>query len=217
MIYNIFVSILFFCFILVFGCGSANSIQQGRVSSSVSLDYSKLDIENAIKLANDKFEEALKIEDKNKRYECLKDSALNYNIVTEAQPENIDAAIKLARVYDLQNKNRNAKSSFYHALGINPKSIDANYYFGEFYYKREEYRKALYYYKNALRYGMKENADNMKKLAVIYEKFGDLKQANLYYKKLFLLNPSDEFTADKIREIESIKYQNSDYYRKGTK
>ena len=51
-------------------------------------------------------------------------------------------------------------------------------------------------------------------MADIYEKLGDLARANTYYKKLFLTNPNDADTPDKIRELEEIKYQNTGYYKR---
>ena len=49
-------------------------------------------------------------------------------------------------------------------------------------------------------------------MAIMYEKLGDLLRANMYYKKAYLANPQNLDLANKIREIESIKYKNTGYY-----
>ena len=46
----------------------------------------------------------------------------------------------------------------------------------------------------------------------MYEKLGDLLRANMYYKKAYLADPQDKDLANKIREIEAIKYKNTGYY-----
>ena len=105
-----------------------------------------------------------------------------------------------------------AKAYFFKALKINKLDPATNYYFGEFFYTREEYTKALHFYNIAFNNGYKENDDVVMKMAIMYEKLGDLLRANMYYKKAYLANPQNKDIANKIREIESIKYKNTGYY-----
>ena len=46
-------------------------------------------------------------------------------------------------------------------------------------------------------------------MAIMYEKLGDLLRANMHYKKAYLADPQDKDLANKIREIEAIKYKNT--------
>lgn len=205
----------FFAVFLLLFClysGSCFGMQYGK--ASISADYSKADIEAVYKKAEQNFNLALIENDKEKQKLYLREASTNYYIVTEVQHNNIDAIIKLARTYGMQDRYKLAKSYFFKALGINSVNVDANYYFGEFYYNQKEYRMALNYYRKAFEYGLKENSQNLARMAEVYEKLGDLQRANLYYKLTFLQNPQDNEIADKIREIEGIKYQKSGYYRR---
>ncbi len=173
----------------------------------------KVNISDVIKSADAKFLACEKNKDScnSKDLDQARD---NYYIATTIDKGNIYSIIQLARIYDIQKNDRYAKSYFSRALAINYKNIDANYYFGDYFYKRRNYKKALKLYRHAFEYGMKESPENLKKMADIYEKLGDLARANTYYKKLFLTNPNDADTPDKIRELEEIKYQNTGYYKR---
>jgi len=79
-------------------------------------------------------------------------------------------------------------------------------------YEQRVKRKNFY-----LKNGYKENYDILMKMALMYEKLGDLLRANQYYKKAFLVNSKDESIPDKIRELESLRYRNTGYYSKRRK
>lgn len=175
------------------------------------IDYSKIDRESTLKLADYYFEQALITQNDDEKKEFLQKASGNYFIITQCEPDNIYAIVQLARVYDYEKQDSFAKAYFFKGLRINKKDPITNYYFGEFFYTREEYTKAIHFYNVAFENGYKENNDVVVKLAIMYEKLGDLLRANMYYKKAYLANPSKEF-ANKIREIEAIKYRNTGYY-----
>jgi tetratricopeptide (TPR) repeat protein len=173
----------------------------------------KINISEVIKDADKKFaicEKDVKSCDE----KILEDARNNYYLATTIDKGSIYPVIQLARIYDIQKKDRYAKSYFSRALAIDYKNTNANYYFGNYFYTRKNYRKALKLYRHAFKYGMQETPENLGKMADIYEKLGDLARANTYYKKLFLTNPNDSDTPDKIRELEDIKYQNTGYYKR---
>ena len=120
----------------------------------------------------------------------------------------------MARVYDYENQNSYAKAYFFKALKIDKLNADTNYYFGEYYYSRDDYKRALYFYNIAFENGSKENFNVLIKMALMYEKLGDLLRANQYYKKAYLMKPNSSALPDKIRELEELKYKNSGYYSK---
>ena len=117
--------------------------------------------------------------------------------------------------YDYENKNSYAKAYFFRALKIDKKNAATNYYFGEYYFARNDYKRALYFYNTAFENGYKENFNVLIRMACMYEKLGDLLRANQYFKKAFLVSPNSQALPEKILEIESINYKNTGYYNKG--
>ena len=204
--------ILLSAFILFGSTYSSEAVEFGAVKyNNAFIDYTKIDKESTLKLADFYFDKALNTQDFDEKKEFLQKASGNYFILTQLEPDNIYTTIQLARVYDYEKQDSFAKAYFYKALRINKKDPITNYYFGEFFYTREEYTKAIRFYNIAFKNGQSENNDVIIKLAIMYEKLGDLLRANMYYKKAYLANPSKEL-ANKIREIEAIKYRNTGYY-----
>ena len=194
---------------------SAYGAQFGQLhydDSDTYIDYSQIDKASTRKSADYFFDKALKEKDYDTRKIYLERASGEYFILTQAQPKDIYPIIQLARVYDLEDQNSYAKAYFFQALKINKYDISANYYFGDFFYYRREYTKALKYYNVAFDQGLKENFDILYKMGIMYEKLGDLLRANQYYKKAFVLNQNKSDVADRIRAIESLKYQKTGYY-----
>lgn len=150
---------------------------------SLSVDYSSVNLSATKTKADAYFELAQKTNSDIKRVKYLQKSAAEYYILLNAVNDDIVSCIRLARIYDMQKKDNYAKSYFYHALGLNSKSPEANYYFGDFYYNRKKYIKALEYYDKGLRYGMTPDAEKFEKLGIIYERLGDSQRATRYYKR----------------------------------
>ncbi len=172
------------------------------------IDYSKIDIEATQKLADYYFEKALDDSNPDTQKEYLQKASAEYHILTHAQHNNIYPIIQMARVYDMEDENRYAKDYFFQALKVDKNNPEANYYFGEFYFKRKEYNKALYFYNRAFQNGFKENFDVLYKQGIIFEKFGDLTKAKKYYRKAFLAKPDSTDAANKIRSLENTRNNN---------
>ena len=172
----------------------------------------KINVEEVTASADTKFEQALAESDEDKQKNLLNQARTMYYTLTNEDKGNIYAIVQLARIHDLQNNDKYARAYFSRALAINYKYLDANLYFGDYFYKRHQYKKALRLYRNAFDFGMTENPEMLNKMGVSYEKLGDLERANIYYKKLFLVNPQDENITNKIIEIETTKYKNTGYY-----
>ena len=211
-----------FGFIILFNCvcfiPRANAIEFGEVKYHDALiDYTKIDVSKTQKLADDYFNNAISTKNTTEKKDYLQKAAAEYFILTNAQPQSLYPVVQMARIYDELNENSYAKAYFFRGLKINKKDPSTNYYLAEFYYKREDYKRALFFYHRAFENGAKENFDVNLKMAIMYEKLGDLLRANQYYKKAFLLNPANEIIPDKIRELDSIKYRNSGYYNKARK
>ena len=181
------------------------------------IDYSKINKESTLELADFYFNKALNAEDKEEKNALLQKASGEYFILTRIDPKNLYAIVQMARVYDYENQNSYAKAYFFKALKIDKTNASTNYYFGDFYFTRGDYKRALYFYNTAFENGYKENFDVLIKMATMYEKLGDLLRANQYYKKAFLIKPDDPELPDKIREIEGLRYRNTGYYNKRRK
>lgn len=187
---------------------------QSDVDTNLSVDFSKFDSERSKNTADYFFQKALESDNTNDKEENLKKSAAQYYIVTNTDKANPYAYIQLARIYDMQKNDSYAKAYFFRALGINSTNSDANFYFGDFYFSRNQYRKALDYYQKALQYGKTDNSMLYKNIGYIYERFGDLPRANFYYKKSIALNPGDKDLASKVEESVEDEYEKSGYYKR---
>lgn len=181
------------------------------------IDYSQINKPVVLRNAESYFEKAIKASDPATKQDFLQKASGEYFILTRIEPQNLYYMVQMARIYDLENNNRYAKEYFFNALKIDKKNARTNYYFGEYYYRRNEYRKALYFYNAALDSGYGENYEVLIKMALAYEKLGDLLRANQYYKKAYIINPSNSTISGKIREIEKLKYKNTGYYNKRNK
>lgn len=204
-------------------CGStllhANAAEFASVqyNKGIFIDYNQMDKAKIQNDADSLLEQALKSEDLQTKKDLFQKAAGQYYILTRLEPNNIQAVTNLARVYDYENKNTYAKAYFYKALEIDKNDINTNYYFGNFYYSRNQYQKALKYYKLALKNGYPQSHDLMSKMAGLYEKLGDLQKASQCYKKAFLENRKDSDIANKIIELENLKTKNARYYTKQRK
>lgn len=181
------------------------------------IDYSKIDKDLTVKRADYYFNQALNTEDKDERKALLQKAGGEYFILTRIDSKNLYAIVQMARVYDYENQNSYAKAYFFKALKIDKLNASTNYFFGDFYFSRDDYKRALYFYNTAFENGYKENFDVLIKMATMYEKLGDLLRANQYYKKAFLIKPDNSELPDKIREIEGLRYRNTGYYNKRRK
>ena len=194
---------------------AAAAVEFGEVNyNDAYIDYSKIDKSSTQKLADYYFQKALAAQNNSQKKEFLQKASGEYFILTRLEPDNIYPLVQLARVYDYEKQNSYSKAYFFRALKIDKKNALTNYYFGEFYYTREDYTRALYYYNTAFENGYQETFNVLIKMAVMYEKLGDLLRANQYYKKAFLIQPNNTILPEKIREIESLKYKNTGYYNK---
>jgi len=203
-------------------CGSTlcrvNALEYGTVKyDDALLDYSKFSKSEFSKTADFYFKQALKTKDSEQKKQLLQVASGQYFILSNLDKNDLHPLVQLGRIYDEENQNNYAKAYFFRALEIDKNDSATNYYLGEFYYTRHDYKRALNYYNIAFKNGFTQDYDILLKLAGIYEKLGDLQKANQYYKKAFIIKHSDADVADKIRELEDIKYKNTGYYNKKRK
>ena len=171
------------------------------------IDYSVLNGSQVLKEADLFFEQYENTNDS----KYLSTAMGKYYIVTKIYPLEIYPMVQLARTYDAKNLDKFAKEYFNICYDINKNDPYLNYYMGEFYYKRHDFKRALRYYNIAYKNGYENYYDINLKIATIYEKFADLLKAKYYYEKAFLLNPSAEYLKDKTLQIDSLNYDKTGY------
>lgn len=209
-IFLIFLSILLS--VCCLNC-SAEAIPVLDEEQLLSIDYTKFSAPELKNLSENNFAKALKEQDKIKKDNYLKTATIQYSILAKLNPDDIENYIKLGRIYDMRSMDKLAKANFSNALGINIKNTMANYYFAQFYYNRKNYKKALFYYQKAFEFGYKQDFETLKRVGYIYEQYGDLQRANLYYKKCSTIKSDPELNK-KIQEIEGLNYSSTGYDRK---
>ena len=188
----------------------AFSAVKGGVEYSIPIDYSKLNEHEVKEKADEYFYLAQKLKDG-----VVNDDMTNaltlYNVLQNIDPQNVDYSVKAGILYDKISKDRQAKGCFSRAIGIDSSKPSPYFYFGEFYYKRQMYRRALKYYKEAYKLGLKTSYDLLYRMGDIYEKFGDTHSALKYLQEASVQSPNPELT-NKIKKIELLNQTNKEYY-----
>lgn len=187
-----------------------NSAVKGGIEYSIPTDYSKLSEVELEKKASEYFYLAQKLPDKTVN-EDMTNALFLYNVLLNINPNSIEYCTKLGKLYDKTGNDRYAKGNFSRAIGINNSHPEPYFCFGEFYYKRQMYRKALKYYNEAYIRGYRTNYELLYKIGDIYEKFGDTRSALKYLKDASKQNPNSELDS-KIKRIEAFDGANSEYY-----
>ena len=199
-----------YALIILITCSlSANAFQKATVKYEENpIDYSVLNPDTVMAEADKyyaKYEET-----GNEKY--LSTAMGKYYILTKIYPVEMYPNVQLARTYDEKHLDRLAKSYFNRSLNINKYDPYLNYYFGDFYYKRQDYKRALRHFKIAYNNGYDQYYDVIVKIATIYEKFADLKNAKYYYGKALSINSADSKIKEKAEKINSLNYDTSEYY-----
>lgn len=182
----------------------------GKIEYSIPIDYSKLSAHELEIKAHEYFYLASKYKD----VEISDDmtNALNlYLILQHVNPDNPSYCVKQGILYDKLKKDRQAKGCFSRAISVDKNYTEAYFEFGNFYYKRESYRKALQYYIQAYRLGYDTNYDLLEKMGDIYEKLGDTHSALKYLKLASEQNPNDKLT-NQINRLEANDAVNYTFY-----
>ena len=187
----------------------AFSVKSGGVEYHDYLfNYSNIQSE-PIKLEADKWlNQALKMNDSFEKEELLHKAMKNYYILLKIYPDNVEYLNKRGLIYDILDRNLLARSFFSRALNIDKNNPETNYLVGDYFYKRRDFKRALKYFSVALENGF-NNYDIKYKLAIIYEKLGDLCNAKRFYQEAFDLDNSQTFLLDKIQ---TIPEENEEYH-----
>ena len=173
---KIIITLIFMGFILL----PAYSVLEGGINYTDNIDYTNLNKSELESRANFVYETALNSKTLNDEMT----QALNlYNILRNMYPKNMTYSLRLGKLYETLGKDNLAKECYYQSIGTNPKKPEPYFYLGNYFYSKEQYRKALRYYRKAYDAGYSSNFELLKKINDIYIKFGDSGNSAVYYKK----------------------------------
>ena len=158
----------------------AYSALEGEVNYTDNIDYTNLNKSELESEANFVYETALN--SKTLGEEMTQALSL-YNILRNMYPKNMTYSLRLGKLYETLGRDNSAKECYYQAIGTNPKKPEPYFYMGNYFYAKEQYRKALRYYRKAYDAGYSSNYDLLKKINDIYIKFGDFGSSAVYVQK----------------------------------
>lgn len=201
--------IVFFIFISLFLASPAFSVKSGGVEYHDYLfDYSKIPVDPIAAEADSWLHEALVMSDSEDKRILLHKAMKNYYILLKIHPDNVDYLNKRGLIYDVLDRNILARSFFSRSLNIDKNNPQTNFLVGDYFYKRRDFKRALKYFSIALQNGY-SNYDIMYKMAIVYEKLGDLCNAKRFYQDAYALDNDKVFLLEKI---ENIPEENEEYH-----
>lgn len=197
---------------ILFSQKTYSSIKGNIKYDSILVDYSRLD-EKSIKKDADKYFSAYINSNKkdNNKEKFLNLALNNYYLLSKMNPADIINYTQLGRIYDYKKNNKLAKEYFYRAINIEANNPFTNFYFGDYYFKRRDYKNALKYYKVAYNNGYNKQYEINLRLAIIYEKLADLVNAKNFYEISYNIKPDNKIL-EKIQLLNELNYDKSEYY-----
>ena len=154
--------LLYFVF---FNIIPAYSAIKGGIDYQIPIDYSKINQEQLESKAKIYYDAAISSGTLNDDMT----TALNlYTILTKKNSDNINYALHLGKLYDVIGKDRYAKGEYYKAVSLNPSAPEPYFYLGDYFYNREQYKKALKFYKLSYDRGYNTNYQTLYKIGDIY-------------------------------------------------
>lgn len=194
-------------------CLSVSSVfaaVKGGIDYTIPIDYTKLSESELVDKASKAYYNAMRTADKEN--EEVTNALVLYSLLQNINPAEQEYCLKLGILYDKIGLGRYAKGNFSRAIVINSSTPAPYFYLGEFYYKREMYRKALKYYILAYDKGYNTHYETLYNLGDIYQKLGDTRLALKYLKAAAVQSPNSSLDI-KVKRIESENSINNAYYR----
>jgi len=183
---------------------------KGGIDYQIPIDYTKL---NQSELeAKAEFYYNIAVNSKGTS-EDMTSAFVLYSILTNKNPDNMQYAIRLGKLYDVARKDKFAKGNYFKAMGVNHKHPEPYFYLGEYYYDREQYRKALKFYKRAYDTGYSNHYYTLYRMGDIYQKFGDTQNALKFLQSAAKIESNNDVN-EKIHQIENVDTFNKEYYKK---
>lgn len=209
---NLLLSFVFFIIFLLSN-SPCYSVQSGQIEYTVPIDYSFINESVLNNESEQLFSQYMNTEDTEQKKALLEQLLSNYSILSKINKDNPLYFVRLGIIYDKLGKDRYAKSNFCRGSNLLPDYAYAFYAFGNYFFDRFEYKKALREYLRAYNYGYNTHYDNLYHIGIIYEKFGDYTSAIKYFKNASMYNNNEELT-NKILKLEELLEINSLYNQK---
>ena len=150
------ITFLLISFLLLGSILPSFSAVKGGIQYSIPTDYSKINEKEIELKARLYFHNAERLQD-GIINEDMTNALMLYSVLQQVNPDKIEYPIKLGILYDKVGKDRQAKGNFSRAIGLDKTNPLPYFYLGEFYYKRELYRRALKYYNETYTRGYETN------------------------------------------------------------
>ena len=176
-----------------------------HIEYTIPIDYSKIDKNTLESQANLFFDYYSKIQSKDEKRLYIQPLLNRYSILSVMDPSEPFFYTRLGILYSDMGQDIEAKSNFYKATNLCPQYTYASYCFGNFYYDRGFYRKALAKFKMAEGISAPMSYDRFMKMGSIYEKLANYKEALAYYKLAYNEKQSEELNNKILLLEDSIK------------
>lgn len=182
-----------------------------NIEYDVPIDYSKIDKNALADQANLFFNHFEQITDEEYKKKYIQPLLNRYSVLSVMAPEDPFYFTRLGILYDIMENDRLAKSSFFRATNLVPNYPYASFSFGNYYYKRGAFRKAMAQYKLAAGIPYPYSYDRFMKMGSIYEKFGNYKSALEMYRAAYQEKNGLELY-NKILLLEDLNSKNMLYH-----
>ena len=180
------------------------------IEYQIPIDYTKLDAfelrEKADYYYNLATEKHSKIIDNN-----MTNALVLYTILTKKFPDDMLNFTRLGVLYDYCEQDTQAKRNFNRAISEDSTRPIVYYYYGNFFYKRSMFKKALKMYKDAYKKDFDSDYQTNYQIGDIYVKLGDTEASLKYLNKALEIDPNEELL-EKISEVEQLHQINKVYY-----
>lgn len=158
-------------FFVIFCPLNCQAVMKGSLEYKIPIEYSNMNEEELSSKAEFYYNNALKTSG-GKLNSDVTQGLILYSALSNKNPDNIYYPIRTGILYDIIGKDRYAKGNYYRAMGINPSMPEPYFYLGEFYYKRQLYRKALKMYLRAGEHGYAAHPQTVARIKEINKMFG---------------------------------------------
>lgn len=141
----------------------------------------------------------------------LSKALVKYMLLLTINPQDIICNTQVGVIHDQLNHPKLAKDFFYQAINLDAKNPFANFYFGEFFYRKRCYIEALKHYRVAYKNGYQNFYEINLKLGQIYEKLGDIEKAKLCFNIARKQSSNPDNLDRKLKALDNVYYSKSDY------
>ena len=201
-------------FLLIFAALIPNlslAVNFASIEYDVPIDYSKIEKNALADQANLLFNHFEQITDEEYRKKYIQALLNRYAVLSVMDPSDPFYFTRLGILYDEMGNDTLAMSNFFKATNLVPNYQYASFSFGNYYYKRGYYRKALYQYKLAAGIVSPYSYQRFMKMGSVYEKLGNFKLALDAYKSAYQEQNGLELY-NKILLLEDLNSKNMLYH-----